>query len=311
MAQRDLIGYGGRWPSSPWPQGVRLPISLVINYEEGSERSLGAGDPDQETLTEWGSYNYPGNVRNLAMESMFEYGSRVGVWRILDVLKQAHVKATVFACAVALRENRIVTERMVSDGHEFCSHGHRWEEVFRLAKEDEAEHITHALDLIESVSGKRPRGWYCRYGPSENTRSLLAARNDIDYDSDSYSDDAPYVVSEYGKPQLVIPYAPDANDFMFWQGSGPFTAGDFLEYLKDTFDTLYEEAGEQTRMMSVGLHCRIIGRPGRIRALRDFINHVQKTAPDAAFVTRSQIAQWCFTAGLDHFQPNGPVSSKV
>src|SRR6266516_1112020 len=170
---RDLVGYGRNPPVVPWPNDARLAISLVVNYEDGSERSFAMGDPDQESLTEWGAYPFPPNIRNLAMESMYEYGSRVGVWRLLDIFARHSVPCTFFACAVAFEQAPDVARAAVEQGHEICSHGYRWEEVFRLNEDEEREHIRLAIESFERTTGKRPVGWYCRYGPSIHTRRLL------------------------------------------------------------------------------------------------------------------------------------------
>lgn len=288
---RELVGYGETPPTIPWPGGARLAVSIVVNYEEGSERSHALGDPDQEVMTEWGSYPMPPAIRNLAMESMYEYGSRVGVWRVLEILRRAGVKATFYACALAFEQNPQVARAVVRDGHEICSHGYRWEEVFRLDEATEREHIRLAVASFERTCGRRPVGWYCRYGPSERTRRLVVEEGGFLYDSDAYNDDVPYFVEVHGTPHLVVPYTPDVNDFSFWNAPGFVTKGDFLTYMKDSFDTLYAESARHPRMMSIGLHPRMIGRPGRIMALREFIQYAQ-AFPDVWFATREEIARW-------------------
>lgn len=287
---RDLIGYGKNRPTGRWPNGARLAISVVINYEEGSERSFAMGDPDQEGLTEWGNYPFPPDIRNLAMESMYEYGSRVGIWRILDSLDAADIPATIHACAVAMEKNPEATKAMVEAGHEICSHGYRWEEVFRLTEEEEREHIQLAIESFEKTCGKRPVGWYCRYGPSTRTRRLVVEEGGFLYDSDSYSDDVPYFVEVEGKKHLVLPYSSDINDFGYWSSSGLTQASDFYEYMKESFDVLYAESAEGPRMMSIGLHPRMIGRPGRIRSLKWFFDYARQFS-DVWFATREQIAR--------------------
>lgn len=288
--QRDLVGYGRTPPKHRWLGTSRLAISLVVNYEEGSERSLASGDATQETLTEWGAYAFPPHIRNLAMESMYEYGSRVGVWRIFDVLARHSVPATVFACAQALELAPDVARAAVDAGHEICSHGWRWEEVFELNEEEERAHIRRAIESIERTCGRRPVGWYCRYGPSVNTRRLLVEEGGFLYDSDSYADDVPYQVTVDGTEHLVIPYAADTNDIQFWLAEPLASAEQFFTYLKDSFDTLYREAETAPRMMSVGLHCRIIGRPGRIAGLERFIEYASGF-DGVWFATREQIAR--------------------
>ncbi|ALM54359.1 allantoinase PuuE [Halomonas huangheensis] len=290
MVQRDLIGYGEQLPEGSWPNGARLAINIVINYEEGSERSFAMGDADQETMTEWGSYVTPPGIRNLAMESMYEYGSRVGIWRILDILRDADVPATFFACAIALEQNPQVAKRAAADGHEFCSHGYRWEEVFRLSEDQEREHIRLAIESITRTTGKRPVGWYCRYGPSVHTRRLLVEEGGFLYDADAYNDDVPYFTEVSGKSHLVVPYTTDLNDFRFWLSPGLTSGHEFLDYLKEGFDVLLEEAERGPRMMSIGLHPRMIGRPGKIRSLKDFIAYAQ-THEGVWFATREEIAR--------------------
>lgn len=290
MRARDLVGYGRQLPTGRWPNGARLAVSIVLNYEEGSERSFALDDPDQETGTEWGTYQYPVDVRNLAMESMYEYGSRVGVWRLFEIADKLGVPLTIFGCALAFELNPEVAAYVRSSAHEVCSHGYRWEEVFRLSAEEESAGIKRAVASFERTIGRRPVGWYCRYGPSERTRELLCAEGGFLYDSDSYADDAPYFVQCQGEERLVVPYAPDSNDFRFWQANGPATAAMMTSYLQDTFDELYRESARTPRMMSFGLHPRIIGRPGRTRVLRDFIEYA-RGHDDVWFATREQIAR--------------------
>ena len=298
--ERDLVGYARDLPPGGWPDGARIAVSLVVNYEEGSERSFAMGDPDQETSTEWNSYPLPAGVRNLAMETMYEYGSRVGIWRILDVLDTYGVKATFFACAVALEQNPHVARAIVEGGHGVVSHGYRWEETFRLTREEERAHIRRAGESFQRTLGFRPRGWYCRYGPSVNTRELIVEEG-YDYDCDAYNDDLPYFVQTTGKRHLVLPYTPDVNDFRFWQSPGIATSSQFFEYLKDSFDVLYAEGARRPRMMSIGLHPRQIGRPGRIAGLARFLAYTREFE-DVAYMTRDAIADsWL----ADHGDPRG------
>jgi len=286
---RDLIGYQGKPAKGSWPDGVQLAISLVVNYEEGSERSLALGDPDQEQGSEWGSYPYPNGVRNLAVESMYEYGSRVGIWRLLDLFEQQGVRSTFFACALALEQNPAVAQTIVNQKHGVVSHGYRWEEHFRMSRQEEQERIELAMESFQRTLGYRPRGWYCRYGPSVNTRQLLVEHGGFDYDCDAYNDDQPYFVDVLDKKHLVVPYTPDVNDFRFWQSPGLSTADEFFEYLKDSFDTLYAESASAPKMLSIGLHPRIIGRPGRIAGLKRFLEY-SKSLPNVGYLTRDEMA---------------------
>lgn len=287
---RDLIGYGKDKPTGRWQNGARLAINVVVNYEEGSERSFAMADGDQELMTEWGSYAFPGNIRNMAMESMYEYGSRVGIWRILEALDDATIPSTFFACAVAFEQNPQVAKAVVDSKHEVCSHGYRWEEVFRLTREQEKEHINLAIASFEKTCGKRPVGWYCRYGASIHTRELLTEEGGFLYDSDAYNDDIPYFVDVKGQSRLVLPYTCDVNDIRFWNSPGLIQADDFFRYMKESFDVLYAEAAQGPRMMSIGLHPRMVGRPGRIRALKQFFDYARQYS-DVWFTTREAIAQ--------------------
>ncbi|GAB3556008.1 polysaccharide deacetylase family protein [Spelaeicoccus albus] len=287
---RDLVGYGGNPPTAEWPDGKKLALSIVVNYEEGSERSHWYGDDAQESDTEWGKSPVPSTVRDLAMESMYEYGSRVGIWRILRVLDELGVRATLFTCAEALRLNPPLVRKVATSDHEVCSHGLRWEEIFRLDEETERQHMREAIDLFEDLIGARPRGWYCRFGPSVNTRNLVVEDGGFSYDSDSYNDDVPFFVDVDRQEHLVVPYTADVNDLQWWTGNAS-TSDDFLAYMKDSFNELHSESQTTPRMMSIGLHCRVIGRPGRIGALREFIQYAQQFS-DVWITTRSEIADW-------------------
>lgn len=297
---RDVVGYGPDLPRRTWPGGATLAVSLVINYEEGSERSFAAGDAEQESMTEWGSYPFPDGIRNLAMESMYEFGSRVGVWRILTLLRDMQVKATFFASAQALEMAPRTAAQIALDGHEVCAHGYRWEEVFRLTEAEEREAIARAVRSITETTGRRPVGWYCRLGPSENTRRLLQEEGGFLYDSDSYADEFPYSVEGTESDYLVLPYASDTNDTNLWLADPLAPASQFFEYLKDSFDVLYAESHANPKMMSVGLHCRIIGHPGRIKAVERFIRYV-KGFPGVWFATREEVAR----AWLESSDGNG------
>jgi len=285
---RDFVGYGSRPPVFEWPGGNRLAISLVLNYEEGSEYALGDGGDRQESLGEWGVKVFPPGIRNLANESFFEYGSRVGIWRLLDLLERHEVAATVGACAVALERNPEAAAAIVSAGHEVTAHGYRWEEHFAMSRDAERERIALAVESIRSITGERPRGWYCRTSPSIHTRELLVEEGGFVYDSDAYNDDVPYFVDVAGKRHVVVPYTGDVNDSHTWASNGYET--DFVTYLMNSFDVLYEESRRWPRMMSVGLHLRMAGRPGRIKAVDEFIRYA-KRREGVWFATRLDIAK--------------------
>ena len=272
---RDLVGYGRSVPAANWPDQARLALQFVVNYEEGGENSILHGDPASEAfLSEIvGAAPWPGQ-RHLSMESIYEYGSRVGIWRLLDLFEQKQIPITVFAVAMALARNPAVADAVVSAGHEICSHGYRWIDYRDVPEATEREHLYKAIEIIEQLTGERPLGWYTGR-TSENTRRLVAEEGGFLYDADDYNDDLPFWSTVNGHQHLVVPYTLDANDMRFATPQG-FNSGDqFFSYLRDTFDTLYEEGSRIPRMMSVGLHCRLVGRPGRIRAMVRFIDHAQ------------------------------------
>ena len=289
MTERDFIGYGKTPPIVRWPNGAQIAISVVVNYEEGSEYSLLDGDSTHEVNNEVPS-PVPSNQRDLANESFFEYGSRVGVWRILKILDEYSIPASFFSCALALERNPTVGPAIVSAGHEVVGHGNRWEEYYLLGKEDEKLAIETAVKSITASTGVRPVGWYTRYAPSENTRKLIASHGGFLYDSNSYSDDIPYYVDVDNNPWLVIPYSLEVNDTRFWRG-GMNRPSDFLETLINTFDVLYEEGAENPKLMNIGLHCRIAGRPSRAAVLKQFFDYVE-TKNNVWFTRRDQIADW-------------------
>ena len=269
--QRDFIGYGQNVPEVRWPNDARVAVSVVVNYEEGSEHSLLDGDDYHETNNEVPSPVPPG-IRDLNNESFFEYGSRVGVWRLLDLFDQHQVKTTFYCCALALERNREVASEIVARGHEVCGHGYRWEEYHSANEDEEWESIKKTIASLEQTTGQRPVGWFTRYGPSINTRKLVAAEGGFIYDSMAMNDDLPHYVAVQGNPWLVVPYSFETNDARFWRG-GLVSVNDFYEYLKDAFDCLYEEGKTHPKMMSVGLHCRITGTPARSRAVARFLKY--------------------------------------
>jgi peptidoglycan/xylan/chitin deacetylase (PgdA/CDA1 family) len=293
--QRDFIGYGQNVPQVRWPNDARVAVSVVVNYEEGSEHSLLDGDDYHETNNEVPSPVPPG-IRDLNNESFFEYGSRVGVWRLLDLFDQHQVKTTFYCCALALERNREVASAIVARGHEVCGHGYRWEEYHSANEDEEWESIKKTIASLEQTTGQRPVGWFTRYGPSINTRQLVAAEGGFIYDSMALNDDLPHYVAVKGKPWLVLPYSFETNDARFWRG-GLVSVNDFYEYLKDAFDCLYEEGQTHPKMMSVGLHCRITGTPARSRAVARFLKYANGF-DGVWFARRDEIARWW----LEHYK---------
>ena len=289
MQSRDFIGYGVNPPVVQWPNGARIAVSVVVNYEEGSEYSILDGDPAGETSGESPSPAGPGE-RDLANESFFEYGSRVGVWRILDILDRYNVKGTIFACALALERNPEVGPELVRRGHEVMGHGNRWEEYYKMDRDAEREAIREAVATITRATGQRPLGWYTRYGPSVNTRQLVAEEGGFEYDCNAYNDDLPYYTPVNGTPWLVVPYSLEVNDYKFWRGD-LLTPAHFFEVAKASFDTLYEEGASHPKMMSVGLHCRIIGKPSRAAGLDRFLKYASEKE-GVWFARRLDIARW-------------------
>ena len=287
MENRDFIGYGENPPNIVWPNTAKIAISVVVNYEEGSEYSLLDGDTHHETNNEVPS-PVPLNQRDLFNESFFEYGSRVGVWRLLNLFERYGVKTTFYCCAVALERNPEVARAIVERGHEICGHGYRWQEYHSMDRDSELDSIRRTVESLERTTGVRPVGWFTRYGPSLNTRELVAGEQGFIYDSLSMNDDLPYFVRVNEAPWLVIPYSFETNDARFWRG-GLVSVNDFFEYLKDTFDCLYEEGQSSPKMMSVGLHCRITGRPARSRAVQRFLEYASGF-PDVWFARRDEIA---------------------
>ena len=271
---RDLIGYGANPPDPKWPDDARLALNFVMNYEEGSEYSVQDGDGRSEaTLTEVGTYNAGITGRDLAAESMFEYGTRVGFWRVMRAFQSRGLPLTVFGCALALERHPPAAAAIAAAGFDICCHGWRWVNQYDLTEAEERKHIQRAVASLAETTGERPYGWYCRYGPSVNTRRLLMEEGGFLYDSDAYNDDLPYWVEIDAKPQLVVPYSLSNNDVKF--GLGSFgTSADFFDYLKDCFDVMYREGETQPRMMSVGLHLRLIGHPARLAGLERFLDYV-------------------------------------
>jgi allantoinase len=286
--KRDLVGYGKNLPRVEWPEGCQIAVSLVVNYEEGSELTPVYGDKKHETNGEIPSRK-PAEARSLQTESQWEYGGRAGVWRLLRLFEQYEVKATFFACAMALEQNPPLGREITAQGHDVCGHGLRWVEQWHLDRESEKESIHRAVISIEKTTGRRPLGWFTKSGPSLNTREILAEEGFL-YDCDGINDDLPYYSEVKGKPWLVVPYAFDSNDGKYWRGA--WSNGEqFLSYLKDSFDMLYKEGATHPKMLSIGLHSRVSGRPGRALAVARFIEYV-KGFPKVWFAGRDEIARW-------------------
>lgn len=285
---RDLIGYGGKPPQANWPGNARIAVQFVLNYEEGGENCVLHGDAGSEQfLSEIiGAQAYPD--RHLSMESIYEYGSRAGVWRILKAFEQYNMPLTIFGVAMALQRHPELTKAFIEQGHEIACHGLRWIHYQEMPEEQEREHMQEAIQILESLTGSKPKGWYTGRD-SPNTRRLLVEEGGFTYDSDYYGDDLPLwteVKTRSGsmQPHLIVPYTLDTNDMRFATPQG-FNSGDqFFSYLKDSFDVLYEEGETEPKMLSIGLHCRLAGRPGRFAALKRFLEYI--TQHDRVWVAR-------------------------
>jgi len=281
---RDMVGYGRTPPHADWPGGARIAVQFVVNYEEGGELNVLHGDATSEYLLSEivGAQPLEG-VRHMNMESLYEYGSRAGFWRLHRLFTERNLPVTVYAVAMATARNPEAAAAMTEAGWEIASHGYRWIDYQHMPKDEEREHIRLAVAVQEEVTGQRPLGIY-QGKPSPNTRRLVVEEGGFLYDADSYADELPYWVTDYGRPHLVVPYTLDANDMRFATAQG-FNSGDqFFTYLRDAFDVLYEEGAARPKMLSVGLHCRLAGRPGRAAALARFLDYVQ--GHDAAWVCR-------------------------
>jgi putative urate catabolism protein len=288
--ERDLIGYGPTPPNPNWPNGARLALNFVMNYEEGSEYSIG----DNDGVTDAGLVELSGSPvnrgeRDLAAESMFEYGSRVGFWRLMRIFAERDLPMTVYACALALERNPPAAKAIKDAGYDICCHGWRWIEHYKLSEEEERKHIRLAIDSLKKTLGERPIGWYCRYGPSVNTRRLLMEEGGFLYDSDSYNDELPYYVTVEGKPQLVVPYTLTNNDLK-WATGNLGSGEDFFRILKESFDVLYAEGATAPKMMNVGMHMRLLGHPGRASGLIQFLDYVA-SKPDVWICKRIDLAR--------------------
>lgn len=288
---RDLAGYGANPPDISWPGGARLAVNFVLNVEEGSEYSIDDGDGRSESaLSEVRASRIPAGSRDLAAESMYEYGSRVGFWRIHDLFRDRGLPLTIFASAMALERTPDIAAAIAATDWDICAHGYRWVEQYHLDPKTEADHVARAHDSLLKSVGRAPRGWYCRYSASTATRGIVAAHRGYDYDSDAYNDDLPYWTEVEGKPHLVVPYTMVNNDAKFLAGD-VFSPRDFSDFLIDSFDVLRAEAQTKPKMMSVGLHSRIVGHPGRFAALVRFLDHIAQ-CPDIWVCGRGDIADY-------------------
>ena len=276
---RDMIGYGRNPPHPHWPGDARVALQIVVNYEEGGENAVLHGDAASETfLSEIiGAAAFEGR-RHMSMESIYEYGSRAGFWRLMRLFEERQLPVTMFAVGMALERHPDAAQAMVELGHEIASHGWRWINYDQIDEATERDHMRRAIASIEKLTGQRPLGWYTGR-TSERSQRLVAEEGGFLYDADSYADDLPYwvKVAAQGRQvdQLIVPYTLDANDMRFATAQGFNTGEQFFAYLRDSFDTLYEEGLTAPKMMSVGLHCRLAGRPGRIAGLKRFLDHVQ------------------------------------
>jgi allantoinase len=289
VSARDFVGYGETPPDVSWPGGARLAVNVVLNYEEGSEYSIEDGDGRSDaTLTEVAQARVPHGLRDLGAESMFEYGSRVGFWRLFRLFRHRGLPLTVFAAAVALERNPVAAAAIAATDWDVVCHGWRWIEHYLLDEATERHHIARAHESITRLIGRAPEGWYCRYAPSPNTRRLVVEHGGFGYDSDAYNDELPYWVTVAGRSHLVVPYSLATNDAKLV--GGPLVTGRaFGEFLIDSANELLSEARYHPRMMSVGLHARVLGQPGRIGGLRAFLDHVQDRA-DVWICRRADIA---------------------
>ena len=287
---RDMVGYGRTPPQPQWPNGAQLAVQFVINYEEGGENSILHGDAASEAfLSEIiGAEPWPG-MRHMNMESIYEYGSRAGFWRLHRLFTRRAIPVTVYGVAMALARNSDAVAGMREADWEIASHGYRWIEYRDMDEDTERQHLREAVAIHTRVTGSRPTGWYLGRC-SSNTRKLVVEEGGFLYDSDSYADDLPYWNHDYGRPHLIIPYTMDANDMRFATASGFNSGEQFFTYLRDTFDILYAEGETSPKMMSIGLHCRLVGRPGRAAGLERFLDYAQRQS-NVWFCRRIDIAE--------------------
>ncbi len=297
---RDLIGYGRTPPAANWPDGARIAVNFGLNYEEGAERHIDHGDGQSENILHEVGGDPRIDARDLNSESMYDYGARAGFWRVLRVFEERGIDFTVNAVGQALTLNPVAAEAIASSRADVHAHGWRWFDYFGMPEEEERDHIRRTVEAIRRYTGERPVGWYTGR-PSLNTRRLVVEEGGFLYDSDSYADDVPYWTHDYGRPHLIMPYSIDSNDSRFFRTSGFSTAEDFFIYNRDYFDALYEEGG---RMMTIGLHGRLIGRPGRIAGLTRLLDHMQARS-GVWFARRDAIARHWIATNPPEGQPVG------
>ena len=289
---RDLQGYGSAPPHPRWPNGAKIAISFVVNYEEGGERTILDGDACSENYLVPEISQAPAleGERALSVESLYEYGSRSGFWRILRLFNERRMPFTCWAVGIALARNPCVATAMVEGGHEVASHSWRWFDYSAMPEDEERQHIRMTVDTIRQLTGLGPRGWYTGRVSVNTRRLVMEEAPEVFYDSDSYNDDLPYWTRVGGKPRLIVPYALDSNDFKFSLSPGWTSGEDFTTYLKAAFDHLHREGAQAPKMMSVGLHCRLTGRPARAEALGRFLDYIARQK-DVWVCRREEIAR--------------------
>jgi peptidoglycan/xylan/chitin deacetylase (PgdA/CDA1 family) len=300
--ERDFVGYGSKPPNARWPNGARLALVIVLNVEEGAEPSVPDGDPATETaLTDGVREEVPAGTRDFVAESLFEYGSRIGFWRIIDLMVERGIQLTVNACAQALMRNPQMAESIKQHGFDLCCHGDRFVRHFLMTEQDERTAIARAIAGLEQAVGRRPSGWQSRYSPSENTRALLVEHCGLLYDSDSYADDWPYWVKVGEKPHLIIPHSFTNNDNRLATAKLG-TANDFYDHLASALRVLYSEGARSPRMMTVSLHSRISGQPARFEAVQKFLDFAAQHE-GIWFASRTDVARhWTLTHPAERYR---------
>ena len=302
---RDFLGYGPNPPDPLWPGHARIAININLNFEAGGERSLLEGDDrSEDVLNDIGFPSYEG-LRSPMVETAFEYGPRVGVWRLLRIFRQFEVRVSILGVVRALQQTPEAVAAFMEDGHEIVSHGYRWIDYHGVEESVEREHIRLAIEGIKALTGSAPAGWFSGR-PSANTRRLIVEAGGFLYDRDALNDELPYWAEVSGKPHLIVPYSYETNDNRFDRNTGFGSASDFAQYMIDTFDLMYEEGSTSPKLMSVGLHDRLIGRPGRAMGLIKFLEHVRKH-DSVWFCTGAQVAEHWYR----HHSPGKPTPNSA